>query len=102
MSKEVQADGQIALGRQFAGRRYDLQFHADGRVELGFQQLSEMLGAPGIRVIGGMPPGPEIVTTFSGGICAASARADTVRALLDWMQSPATADTKRRYGMEPA
>ncbi len=34
MSKEVQADGQIALGRQFAGRRYDLQFHADGRVEL--------------------------------------------------------------------
>lgn len=78
------------------------QLVADGRVELGFQQLSEMLGAPGIRVIGGMPPGTEIVTTFSGGICAASARADTVRALLDWMQSPATADTKRRYGMEPA
>lgn len=34
MLKEVEATGQIALGQQFAGRRYDLQFHADGRVEL--------------------------------------------------------------------
>lgn len=34
MLKEVEANGQIALGEQFAGRRYDLQFHADGRVEL--------------------------------------------------------------------
>lgn len=34
MLKEVEANGQIALGERFAGRRYDLQFHADGRVEL--------------------------------------------------------------------
>lgn len=34
MLTEVEANGQIALGKQFAGRRYDLQFHADGRVEL--------------------------------------------------------------------
>lgn len=78
------------------------QLVADGRVELGFQQLSEMLGAPGIRIIGGMPPGTEIVTTFSGGICAASSRPEAVREMLAWLQSPATADTKRRHGMEPA
>ena len=34
MLKEVEANGQIALGKQFAGRRYDLRLHADGRVEL--------------------------------------------------------------------
>lgn len=34
MLKEVEANGQIALGEQFAGRRYDLRFYADGRVEL--------------------------------------------------------------------
>ena len=34
MLKEVEANGQIALGKQFAGRRYDLQVHPDGRVEL--------------------------------------------------------------------
>ena len=78
------------------------QLVAEGRVELGFQQLSEMLGAPGIRVIGGMPPGTEIVTVFSGGICTASAHPEAVRALLAWLQSSVTADTKRRNDMEPA
>jgi molybdate transport system substrate-binding protein len=73
------------------------QLVADGAVELGFQQLSEMLGAPGIRVVGGMPPGCEIVTTFSGGVCAASPQPEAVRALLAFMQSPATA----RQDMEP-
>jgi hypothetical protein len=34
MLKEVEANGQIALGEQFAGRRHDLRFHPDGRVEL--------------------------------------------------------------------
>lgn len=75
---------------------------ADGAVELGFQQLSEMLSQPGIEVIGAMPPGTEIVTTFSGGICAATSQAEAVRALLAFMASPAAADAKRRHGMEPA
>ena len=34
MLKEVEKNGQIALGEQFAGRCYDLRFHGDGRVEL--------------------------------------------------------------------
>lgn len=34
MLMEVEANGQIALGERFAGRRYDLRVHADGRVEL--------------------------------------------------------------------
>lgn len=75
---------------------------ADGAVELGFQQLSEMLSQPGIEVIGAMPSGTEIVTTFSGGICAASSQADAVRALLAFMASPAAADAKRRHGMARA
>lgn len=78
------------------------QLVAEGRVELGFQQLSEMLTAPGIRVVGGMPIGTEIITTFSGGVCAASRQPEAVRALLAFMQSPAAADTICRYGMEPA
>jgi molybdate transport system substrate-binding protein len=75
---------------------------ADGVVELGFQQLSEMLSQPGIEVIGAMPPGTEITTIFSGGICAASSQAEAVRALLAFMASPAAAAAKRRHGMEPA
>ncbi|MFA4969832.1 MAG: substrate-binding domain-containing protein [Sulfuritalea sp.] len=78
------------------------QLVASGEVELGFQQFSEMASQPGIAVLGTMPPGCEIVSTFTGGLCAASRQPEAARALLAFMRSPAAADTKRRYGMEPA
>lgn len=75
---------------------------ADGTVELGFQQLSEMMNEPGIDVLGPMPPGCEIVSIFSAGLCAASTQPEAVRDLIDFMHSPAADDAKRRHGMEPA
>ena len=75
---------------------------ARGDVELGFQQLSELMHVEGIDVIGPMPPGLEIVTTFAGGICTASTEADAVRALLDFIRSPAADEAKMRIGMQPA
>lgn len=75
---------------------------ARGEVALGFQQLSELLHVEGITVAGPLPPAIQIVTTFSAGIPVGTARADEVRALLDFMVSPAADDAKRRQGMEPA
>jgi molybdate transport system substrate-binding protein len=75
---------------------------ADGQVELGFQQYSEMMNVPGIDVLGPMPPGCEIVSVFSAGLCAASEQPEAVRALIEFMHSPAAAEAKRRHGMEPA
>lgn len=75
---------------------------ADGQAELGFQQLSEMMNVPGIDLLGPMPPGCEIVSVFSAGLCAASEQPEAVRALIDFMHSPAADDAKRRHGMEPA
>jgi len=87
----VQAPPGVPVGRMVA----------DGEVELGFQQTSEMMSVPGIAVLGPMPPGSEIVTTFSAGLCAASIQPEAVHALLSFMCSSAVADAKRRYGMEP-
>jgi len=75
---------------------------ARGDVELGFQQLSELMHVEGIDIIGPMPPGLAIITTFSGGICTASTQADAARALLDFIRSPAADEAKRRQGMQPA
>ncbi|HEX9812261.1 MAG TPA: substrate-binding domain-containing protein [Burkholderiales bacterium] len=78
------------------------QLVANGEVELGFQQHSELMHVNGIDVLGPMPASIEIVTTFSGGLCVTSIQPEAVRALLAFMRSPAAVDAKRRHGMEPA
>ena len=75
---------------------------ARGDVELGFQQLSELMHMEGVDVIGAMPPGLQIITTFSGGVCAASTQPEAARALLDFICSPAADEARRRHGMQPA
>lgn len=55
---------------------------AAGDVDLGFQQLSELAGYPGIRILGVLPPDCAIDTVFAGAVAAASshpgAAADTL------------------------
>jgi molybdate transport system substrate-binding protein len=75
---------------------------ARGDVALGFQQMSELLHVEGIDLLGPLPPSIQIVTVFSAAPCAGSAQRDAVRALLDFMVSPESAEAKRRHGMEPA
>lgn len=75
---------------------------ARGDVALGFQQLSELMNVQGIDVLGPLPPSIQITTTFSAGVCAASAQPEAARALLAFLASPEAARTKQRHGMEQA
>jgi molybdate transport system substrate-binding protein len=75
---------------------------AKGEVELGFQQLSELMSLEGIDVLGPLPAEIQIITTFSAGLATTSTQPDAVRALLAFLVSPATAQTKQRNGMEAA
>lgn len=75
---------------------------AQGEVDLGFQQLSELMRLPGIDLLGPLPQEVQIVTTFSAGLCAACARPQAAQALLDHLRSTATAEAKRSHGMQPA
>lgn len=75
---------------------------ARGDVDLGFQQLSELMHLDGVDVIGELPGATQFITTFSAGVCARSTQAPAVQAMLAFMNSPQVADVKRRQGMEPA
>ena len=75
---------------------------ARGEVELGFQQLGELMHLEGITVVGTLPSAIECITTFSAALCRGSAQPDAVREMLRFMTSPKTAAAKRRQGMEPA
>jgi molybdate transport system substrate-binding protein len=75
---------------------------AQGEIELGFQQLSELMNEPGLKVLGPLPPAIQQMTVFAGGVAATSQQADAVRHFLAWATTPATTDIKRRNGMESA
>ena len=75
---------------------------ARGDVELGFQQLSELMHLEGIDVLGTLPDEIQYITLFSAGVCASSRQIAAVRAMLEFMTSREADEVKRRHGMEPA
>src|SRR6266702_3997231 len=70
---------------------------ARGDVELGFQQLSELMHLPGIEVIGLLPAEIQAVTIFSAAVCTVSRRRAAAEALLAFLASPEADATTRRH-----
>ncbi|MFZ4285684.1 substrate-binding domain-containing protein [Variovorax sp. HJSM1_2] len=75
---------------------------AKGEVELGFQQLSELIHLSGIDVLGPLPPAIQITTTFSAGVASSSTQPELAKALIAFMGAPTAAAAKRAQGMDPA
>jgi molybdate transport system substrate-binding protein len=75
---------------------------ANGDGDLGIQQLSELIGQPGIDVIGPLPPEIQAVTVFSAGVSTTSAEREAAQALVIYLASVESQGAIRRYGMEPA
>jgi molybdate transport system substrate-binding protein len=74
---------------------------ASGEVEIGFQQVSELLPVQGIDYVGELPPAVQRETIFSAGIVAWSTNSDLARAMLVFFTSPAQAELIRKTGLEP-
>jgi molybdate transport system substrate-binding protein len=75
---------------------------ARGEVELGFQQLSELINLEGITLLGNLPAAMQITTTFSGAVMGTSAHKAAAQTVLQFLASDAAASAKRKQGMEPA
>ena len=77
-------------------------FVADGKADLGFQQLSELIHVQGIEVLGPLPPEIQNVTVFAAGVSAMSSHPAETAALVAYLASPETTPVKQAQGMEPA
>lgn len=70
---------------------------AAGTVDLGFQQLSELVGQPGIRILGVLPDDCAIDTVFAGAVATASASPDVAARMLAFLASSEVGAIKTRH-----
>lgn len=74
---------------------------ARGEIEIGFQQISELLPVKGIDIVGPLPPGAQRITVFAAGIPAKSTHPVEAKALIQWLASPAAYAAIQGSGLEP-
>ena len=69
-------------------------------VEIGIQQLPELMAVPGIDIVGPLPPEIQSMTVFSAGLSTGAKNADGGRALIAFLTTPKAAAVIRSKGME--
>lgn len=74
---------------------------ARGEVELGFQQISEILPVAGATYAGPIPESLQKITTFSAAIPAAAANREGARRFIDYLASPRRAAPIAASGLMP-
>jgi molybdate transport system substrate-binding protein len=75
---------------------------ASGDVELGFQQISELLHVDGVEVIGPLPAEIQHITVICCGIPAGAKQSDAARVLVRFLAAPGARDAIERAGLQPA
>ena len=72
----------------------------EGKVELGFQQLSELIGVEGVTVLGPLPETVQLLTRFSAGVNSRSRERHSAEALVKFMSGGEHAAVRIRFGMQ--
>jgi molybdate transport system substrate-binding protein len=74
---------------------------ARSEVEIGFQQVSELLAIKGIDYLGPLPPDIQIVTVFAAALHVQASAPDAAKALVKFLTSPESVQTIKKAGLEP-
>ena len=74
---------------------------ARGELEIGFQQMSELLPVPGIAHITPLPPEVQKVSVFSAGVAATSRDIKLTQLVIQFFASEEAAPAINRSGLEP-
>jgi molybdate transport system substrate-binding protein len=73
---------------------------ASGEVEIGFNQVSEILPQPTVELAGPLPPAIQNYTQFLPGIVTGSRQTDAARDLVTFLYSPAAKTVLKAKGFE--
>jgi molybdate transport system substrate-binding protein len=69
-------------------------------VEIGIQQMPELMAVPGIDIVGTLPFGNDTVSVFSAGVSTGATDAGAARALIQFLTTPAAKAAIKSKGMD--
>jgi molybdate transport system substrate-binding protein len=95
LAAELKPKAKLALP---GGSLYEMV--AKGEVEIGFNQISEVLAQPSVELIGPLPATIQNYTPFAAGIVASSKQGDAGKALIEFLSSPASVAVMKAKGFE--
>jgi molybdate transport system substrate-binding protein len=75
---------------------------ANGEAELGVQQISELVAAGGVDIVGPLPPELQNTTQFSAGVPVNVKAPEAGRALIAFLATPAARAVLKAKGLEPS
>lgn len=74
---------------------------AEGKAQIGFQQVSELLPVKGAHFVGRLPGSVQYVTRFAGAVVRDGQHTQHARRLLAWLASPEAQAQVQKSGMDP-
>ena len=72
-----------------------------GEAEIGFQQASEVIAAPGVTLIGQLPEEIQNYTVYSGAVSTTAQSPAAAAAFIAWLRRPAMASILQAKGLLP-
>jgi molybdate transport system substrate-binding protein len=69
-------------------------------VEIGIQQLPELMAVPGIDIVGPLPPDVQMKTVFTAGVSTGAKHPDAAKALIQFLATPKAVAVIKAKGME--
>jgi len=69
-------------------------------VDIGIQQMPELMAVPGIDIVGTLPFGNDTVSVFSAGVSTGATDAGAARALIQFLTTPAAKAAIKSKGMD--
>ena len=73
-----------------------------GEAEIGIHQISEILGQPGVTLVGPLPKEIQNYTTYAVGVSSAAKQVEAAKAFIKVLTGPSAAAALKSVGMEGA
>jgi molybdate transport system substrate-binding protein len=74
---------------------------ANGEIEMQIGQITEIVMAPGIELVGPLPPEIQNTTVLAAGVLASSKVPERAKALINFLSSPSTVASLKAEGFQP-